>query len=299
MDQKLFLTATDPQEAKAAIAAEYPDFPISTIALEKQGMDNHTFVVNGEWIFRFPRDGGWRYENEIKFLNLLKGKTNLPVPELEFIGRKRLFLGYRRLGGENLGDHWEKISPAGRAMVCGQLAEFQYRVHNLVDSAELEGLKFPAKPKWWKDPSDMSDRLDKSDMGYRDKPWFSFALKCLDRYAGYLKDTSSCRLQHHDLHGQNLVMDLTREELCGAFDCGDVVVADLHQDFTPFIWTGYEAMDQLAAAYEKLSGLKLDRRRIKDYKALDRLFDLVDGNFEENAEKDLTWIAETDKKGLW
>ena len=38
-----------------AISSNFPDLPVASIELAGEGMDNFAFLVNREWVFRFPK----------------------------------------------------------------------------------------------------------------------------------------------------------------------------------------------------------------------------------------------------
>ena len=193
-----------------------------------------------------------------------------------------------------LSGYWPSFSPEGKQRVCDQLAKFIWSIHNAVPLAELDSFGFPKRPYLWHEPDTMRATIDKH---FRNHRWTDFAFRCVNRHEQYLSEKKWHRLLHRDIHGNNVVVNPQKESITGVFDFEDVVVSDLHQDFYPFTWVGYDAMEQLVAAYESLSGINLDRQRIRDYRAIDRIFSLVEGVFGEELFDDLNHMQEMEDIG--
>jgi aminoglycoside 2''-phosphotransferase len=106
--------------------------------VNEEGQYNDAFVVDGAFIFRFPRyqDGIEMMRREFSFLRTIRGRTSLPVPDpiyanLDTEKKDEVFMGYPLLAGEPL---WR---PAILAMTDGktldlwaqQLARFLQELH--------------------------------------------------------------------------------------------------------------------------------------------------------------------------
>lgn len=107
---------TELEKARAVITANFPQFLEAPIERPRSnaGFNNDVFIVNKEYIFRFPKDDkAVRHLNrEIKLLPLLAKKTTLTVPHFEFMGSvdsnpDHPFVGYRLLPGLPLNE-WEQ-----------------------------------------------------------------------------------------------------------------------------------------------------------------------------------------------
>jgi aminoglycoside phosphotransferase (APT) family kinase protein len=83
----------------------------TTIVEIDEGYDFEVAIVDGEWVFRFPRRAGVEgaLEVEIALLPPLARALPVEVPSFEYISREPLFVGYRAIRGEPLVDE----DPAG------------------------------------------------------------------------------------------------------------------------------------------------------------------------------------------
>jgi aminoglycoside phosphotransferase (APT) family kinase protein len=93
-------------QARALIQAQFPQLTPLELAPYGEGWDNTAYLVNGTWVFRFPRRqiGADAMENELCILPRLAGRLPLAIPDPVFLGRPAgnypwSFGGYRRLPG--------------------------------------------------------------------------------------------------------------------------------------------------------------------------------------------------------
>jgi aminoglycoside phosphotransferase (APT) family kinase protein len=98
--------ALTPELAEALIVGQFPQ--LAPVALERlgEGWDNFAFVVNGEFVFRFPRRqlGADCLKTEVQILPRLQSLLPLPIPNPIFVGKATerfgwLFAGYAMLPG--------------------------------------------------------------------------------------------------------------------------------------------------------------------------------------------------------
>jgi hypothetical protein len=68
------------EEVKDLLQKELPQLNIQNITLLDNGWENAVFDVNGEYIFRFPKTQETQFDIELKLLNILRGKTTIPIP---------------------------------------------------------------------------------------------------------------------------------------------------------------------------------------------------------------------------
>src|SRR5947209_8371778 len=92
--------------ATELIASQFPQLAPITLHPFGAGWDNTAYLVNGEFVFRFPRRqlGADCLANEIRILPHLEGRVPLPLPFPEFIAFPTPdfpwpFAGYRKLAG--------------------------------------------------------------------------------------------------------------------------------------------------------------------------------------------------------
>lgn len=94
-------------EARALIAAAAPELAGSEVEAFGAGWDNTAYLVDGTWLFRFPRRqlAAPFMETEIRVLPRLAARLSLRIPEPEYAGDPSeeypwRYAGYRLLEGE-------------------------------------------------------------------------------------------------------------------------------------------------------------------------------------------------------
>lgn len=112
-----------------------------------QGWDNTTWIINGKWIFRFPKHKGAAelIQNELRLLPLLQ-HLPLKIPTPEFIGKPDEFFPYSFYGHEiligNTADHC-CLSNQARGALAKPLAQFLKTLHSFpISDALAIGIKY-------------------------------------------------------------------------------------------------------------------------------------------------------------
>lgn len=270
---KLLNPASGPEDIRAILASDHPDFSVESITLSNQGFDNMTFEVNGQWMLRFAKEEWHRpkFASETSVLRFLKGKTSLRIPNIEIEGKSFLYSAYQKIPGERMQDLWGGLSHPEKNAVLEDLAGFLFEIHAAVSPEQAAKLNVRRFPFHWRPPLEMLEMLQKR---YYGAPWQGRALKALSRYLDTLNEKGPETFVHHDVHGANVLLDPTSKKVTGVIDFGDLCIGDIHRDFFSMCWVDYAAADGLAHAYERKSGATLDRRRIRDLRIISLLGDL-------------------------
>ena len=98
----------DIQALVDAIDGSFPEMAVTSIELAGEGMDNLAYLVNGEYVFRFPKfdEVSAAIELEAGLLPALQQVVEVRIPAPEFVGidarTGRHFSGYRRIEGAPL-----------------------------------------------------------------------------------------------------------------------------------------------------------------------------------------------------
>lgn len=120
-----------------------PELRHDSIALDQTGLVNDVVIVNGEFIFRFPKQEHAlkHLSKEIALLRLLQDHITLPIPSPVYEADD--CLGYRKVLGETLRrDQLLKFSKDDQQTIADQLAQF-LRQLNSVPIEELEAAHIP------------------------------------------------------------------------------------------------------------------------------------------------------------
>lgn len=214
-----------PQDAKGLIADHFPQLCPLNIKLLGQGFDNTVFMVNQQYVFRFPRRtisvGLLKTENQL--LPHLTEFLNLRIPEPVFFGQPSKeypwpFTGYKVVSGVTPGVLSETI----RNESAVPLAVFLRALH-----------QYPIeKAKSYDVPFDQLNRLSietrketlienvnkANDDGLLENP------EVIMDYLKSLKiveESSNLTLVHGDLHFRNILVN-SQEYISGIIDWGDV-----------------------------------------------------------------------------
>lgn len=79
-----------------------------------------------------------------------------------------------------------------------------------------------------------------------------------------------------DGHGWNMAFDHDRQRLNGIYDFADSSIGPLHQEFVYSSFVSPDLTTRLVSAYEELTGLALDPRRITILTGMHRLWELAE-----------------------
>jgi aminoglycoside phosphotransferase (APT) family kinase protein len=128
--------------ARRLIGEQFPDLELSSLRLLGQGWDMTVWLVDDQWVFRFPRrqmviPG---LENEIAYLPQLASCLPLPIPNPTHLGEPSAeyrwpFYGARFLPGRELAE--AELDDAARIALAGPLGEFLRALHASGLDAEL------------------------------------------------------------------------------------------------------------------------------------------------------------------
>lgn len=130
-------------ELVGRIRSALPDFAVRRTKLIDDGFDHAVLIVDGEWVFRFPRDGDYR-ENlhyEARLLAALQGETSVSCPVYSHLVRGPddtpthpaiEFGAYRMIAGREMyPEVFAKLSREAQEAVLTQLAEALSAIHGL------------------------------------------------------------------------------------------------------------------------------------------------------------------------
>ncbi|RNA67917.1 DUF1679 domain-containing protein [Alteribacter keqinensis] len=212
------------------IAAQFPGFIPVTVRKLDQGFDNTVHLVNGTYVFRFPRRqvATALLDTEARLLPELPTFEGIDIARPEFFGKPSHgypwpFLGYKHIPGKQAYD----LSEKERAHSARPLGEFLKKLHNV-----------DVKPEWkvpedYLHRTDIHKRLPKLHSYIQDiKGTGETAL--YQKLTGYvetidtngLTDSYKPTLVHGDLHIKNVLIDPKENLLKGIIDWGDVHKGD-------------------------------------------------------------------------
>ncbi len=219
------------------------------------GWDSFTYLVNGTWIFQFPRPAAppGCFAFQMKLLRRLNGKLPSAIPEAEFISEAPLCMGYRRIDGA-------PAKRAARGEWPDQLGVFLRCLHSIsaVD-ADLASVSLAS----WKE---LNQGLIK-DFRNRVVPLLSLSegRSAETLFTSFLKDQSwlefSPVIVHRDL-GPEHILITNDGRLAGIIDWGDAQLGDPAIDFAWLLFGSPAEGERALRAYGVTPDERLRRRAL-------------------------------------
>lgn len=257
-------------QAAALIRRQFPVLGEVTMQPLGTGWDNQAWVVNGAWVFRFPRRqvAASLIATEQRFLPALAAHVPVPIPVPVFAGQAGdtypyPFVGYRMLPGITACS--AHLSDQDRARQAEPLAAFLRSLHSapIAISAGAPGDEIGRSNL----PLRLQALESRIDRVAHNHPEIDMA--ALRRIASELVTTPAwpnppCWV-HADLYVRHLLLDEQRR-LCGIIDWGDLHVGDPALDLSivfsflpswsrPAFWTIYGEVDPHTVARARFRAL--------------------------------------------
>ena len=241
----------------------FPELAVGSVEPLSEGWDRSVWLVDGVWVFGFPRRAVVvpGVEREMEFLPRLAPLVPLPIPEPVFAGPPSEsfpwpFFGWRFIAGREAGNAPREVRRA-RAL---ELAAFLRALHarETFDAVGASALPLDANER-----ADMAKRLPRARAALD-------ALRRADVPAAarrILADAESLPAPRHetvvhgDLHARQVLVDGPR--VTGVIDWVDLGRADPAIDLQ-FLWSEVDPADRadVLAAYGPLDDEQLLRARV-------------------------------------
>ncbi|MFQ5868686.1 MAG: phosphotransferase family protein [Candidatus Zixiibacteriota bacterium] len=231
---------------RTVISKSFPEITIERIqsldeALDdsSEGWDTCACVVNGEFVFLFPRyqHGADSLKLQAKLLPHLRNVISIPIPEFDFVSPgcqefQEIFVGHRMIKGAPLTENlFRQVCTGEVAQRLGlQLAGFLSELHKFpVERAkELAVPSVPDKERWTDFYKEIVKRafplLDGSEQQWTTALFESF-LSCEENFQ------FQPVLLDGDLSPEHILFDRGRKRISGIIDFGDARVGDPTYDF--------------------------------------------------------------------
>ncbi len=144
------------QCARTEIARAFPELPVRDVVFLGAGMDSDAYLVNDEWVFRFPRREAVAHalSREVALLPKLARRLPVATPRFAYIGHQigsgLLFAGYRIIRGEPLtAELYGSLAHPDQERVLATLAAFLRGVHSFpVADAAVVGVEEFSTREW-------------------------------------------------------------------------------------------------------------------------------------------------------
>jgi aminoglycoside 2''-phosphotransferase len=233
---------TDPDDHRAFLERRWPELAVDMFEPIIGGWDCFTYVVNGEWVFQFPRRPGAveSLTKQIAVLPELVREVSSAIPVPEYVSTDPLCMGYARIAGRPMSADIDGIWPE-------RLGRFLYDLH--LTPPEFVGMRSLTA-------ADVRDGLRRvvDDLSVDVLPLLDVAERAIAErtVATFLNDDDNFRfapcLTHGDI-GPEHVLITEAGDLAGVIDWGDVEVGDPVFDLAWVIHALPEIGERVLGAY--------------------------------------------------
>ncbi len=257
-----------PQLAAELIREQFPELPARQVTLLETGWDNTAYVVDGEWLFRFPRRQvalpGVR--REMAVLPRLASALPLPIPDPRFAGAPSPrypwpFFGARLLPGSELAE--AALAEERRTGAAVAVGEFLRALHDPGLLALVDGAGLPVDPMRRASPAvrasrarEVVERLTRRGVWSPGRDVTQLLGEAGRAAAGADGGPAGGPFVvcHGDLHLRHLLVD-GEGAVSGVIDWGDLCLADPAVDLAiAYLAFAGEARAALLAAYGRPVG---------------------------------------------
>ncbi len=233
---------TEAEEHRAFVERRWPELCVRTFEPVVGGWDRFTYVVNGEWVFQFPRSPGAaeRLTTQIAVLPELAREVSSAIPSPEYTSTDPVCMGYARIDGRPMSADVDGIWPE-------RLGRFLYDLH--LTPPEFVGLRSSTAAAVRDGLRRKVDVLSAHVLPLLDPGERVTAERML---ASFLDDDDNFRfapgLTHGDI-GPEHVLITDAGDLAGVIDWGDLAVGDPVVDLAWAINAMPEVGERVLGAY--------------------------------------------------
>lgn len=263
---------TDVEAFRAIIVERFPELADATFALHTAGWDSVAVDVDDRLIFKFPRDepAERALKREARLLAVIRPAVTMPVPDLAIDPGPPVFSRHVKLPGEHLVTAgYDRLPEAARHRLATDIARFYAELHTLDDRVAAAGSGPVGR---WPEP----DRILREAWPVLPEDLRSHAEQTVAAWVRLPPDPHGTTYGFFDGHGWNMAFDHEGEQLNGIYDFADSGFGPLHQEF---IYTNFISPDltsRIVSAYERATGLSLDRERIALLTSVQRISELAE-----------------------
>ncbi|MDP8923957.1 MAG: phosphotransferase [Chloroflexota bacterium] len=230
--------------ARSEIERAFPELVVREVAFLGAGVDSAAYLVDGAWVFRFPKRGevSRALAREIAVLPKLVGRLPVATPRFSYVGHQAetglLFAGYPLIPGEPLTPElFHALTHMDQERVLETLAEFLRGVHHFPVAEATEAGVEALSTRDWVDSCWSAGRAD----ALRLLP--PSDRRVVTRLVGrFLADdrnfASTPCLLYADFAPEHVLYDRAARGIGGIIDWGDLAIGDpdydllyLYQDY--------------------------------------------------------------------
>lgn len=226
---------------------QYPNYIIKFILSLGSGYDSEAYLVNDEYVFKFPKHqkAANNLYKEAHVLLEIKDKLPITVPGIKFMGKSSKrnsmdFVGYEKIEGCALTQEiFNSLDEKTKDEMVKELANFFKVLHSIKLKTDIDGLEIDKKDKCIKEYNIIKEfAFPMLDIQIKEK---------IDKlYEGILNNDFDYKrsLVHNDFGVSNIFFDTNTNKICGIIDFGDVAIYDQDIDFICLLQNNEEGLDR-------------------------------------------------------
>lgn len=241
------------------IQAQVPELELLQVEVNNNGWDHLVFIINHEWVFRFPRTAEFtqRVEQEQKLLHYLYNRTRMSkiqIPQYQLLhSQNNQVVGcyYRMIPGTPLTPTLLKyMNYQTRNNIAKQLGTFLRNLHTSnIDFLQALGFRTLHTRGYWENQfRDIKDFI---------LPLLTVdeRLHVIDIFQTYLSEDNYNHVQktlvHGDLSFTHILYSPKQQVVTGIIDFGDAQLTDPAYDFSGLYWDyGKEFVQEVLINYK-------------------------------------------------
>lgn len=216
-----------------SIQKDFPDFNISSIKKIGEGDNSKAFLVNEEYVFRFPKnkEAKMQMQREIVVLPIIKPFLILQIPESKFISPDLSFLGHKIITGTPLTSIiYNSLKRNIRNSIQHSIGNFLLQLHridlSLLKDCNLETMNL--KEEYFENFEQARDFIYPNISKTKRKTITRL-------FTNYLGDAENFEykpvLIHADFSEDHILIDTVNKQITGIIDFGDIVFGDPAYDY--------------------------------------------------------------------
>lgn len=215
------------------IQQDFPTFGISSMKKVGEGDNSKAFLVNEDYIFRFPKrkEVKQQVRREIAVLPKIRSALNLQIPGFEFISPELHFVGYKKIGGVVLTNKiFQSLKKKEQHFLEKTIAEFLHQLHSFsVEALQNCGLETMNLFEEYAENFENAKKIIFPKISKNKREIISRL------FTEYLSDENNFNytpaLVHNDFSKDHILYDPAKKEITGIIDFGDIAFGDPDYDF--------------------------------------------------------------------
>lgn len=211
----------------------FPLLNIFSMQKTDEGDNSVAFVINDEYIFRFPKreEVKKQLEKEIEMLPKIKRHLSLAIPEFKFISPTLSFAGHIKITGIPLSyKRYHSLEKKYQLSIQHSLSDFLKQLHH-IPLSELQNCRLEVMNL----REEYSNNLSSAKQFIYPDISESKQNITSHLFDAYLNDPSHFNYEpaliHNDLSKDHILFDPSTGHLLGIIDFGDAAIGDPDYDF--------------------------------------------------------------------